>query len=155
MIRLSRMADYAVVLMTCLPENRGSSKSASDLACETRLPLPTVSRILKKLAQRDLLESTRGANGGYRLARLQCDITVVDIIAAVDGPIALTNCVEDGPGDCGIETFCPLRSHWQLINSAISHALRQVTLADLISPITTIPQMQADVSGMIERTGCA
>ncbi len=155
MIRLSRMADYAVVLMTCLPENMGSSKSASDLACETRLPLPTVSRILKKLAQRHLLESKRGTNGGYRLARSQRDITVVDIIVAVDGPIALTNCLEDGPGDCGIETFCPLRSHWQLINAAISKALRQVTLADLISPITTIPQMQTDVPGTIERTGCA
>ena len=134
MIRLSRMADYAVVLMTYIAAEDERAHNAAEVACATRLPPPTVSSILKNLARAGLLRSTRGIKGGYTLAAPPCDVTVVDIIAAVDGPIALTDCVEDGPGDCEIEAFCPLRSRWQVINAAVRGALQQVTLADLAAP---------------------
>ena len=139
MIRLSRMADYAVVLMTYIATEDARTRNAAEVACETRLPSPTVSRILKNLARAGLLQSTRGIKGGYMLASPATDITVVDIIAAVDGPIAMTDCVEDGAGECDIETFCPLRSHWQVINAAVRGALQQVTLADLSAPMTMFP----------------
>ena len=150
MIKLSRMADYAVVLMTQLATGDGGARNAADMACETRLPAPTVSKILKSLARAGLLRSSRGAHGGYTLAFDPRDINVVDIIAAVDGPIALTACVEDGPGDCDIEAFCPLRSHWQIINDAVRGALRQVTLADLVAPHAVFPGPRMEMTAALE-----
>ena len=136
MIRLSRLSDYAVLLMTHIAHRAAETHNAHDLAEKTHLPAPTVSKILATLARKDLLESVRGRQGGYRLAQDSSDITVEHIIAAVDGPIALTQCVDRGPGSCGVAAFCPSSSHWHRINEAIRGALDEVTLAELTAPMT-------------------
>jgi FeS assembly SUF system regulator len=135
MIRLSRLSDYAVLLLTLMA--RGDDEeihTAQELSQNTRLPAPTVSKILATLAKGDILESVRGRQGGYRLAQTPASVSVEDIIAAVDGPIALTLCVEHGPGNCDVEQFCPSSMHWHRINTAIRRALGDVTLADLLAP---------------------
>jgi FeS assembly SUF system regulator len=136
MIRLSRLSDYAVSLMTHIAHEAEEIHNAHDLAEKAHLPAPTVSKILATLAREELLESVRGRQGGYRLAQESSDISVEDIIAAVDGPIALTQCIDQGPGSCGVEAFCPSSSHWHRINEAIRQALGKVTLAELTAPMT-------------------
>lgn len=131
MIKLSRLADYAVVLLTQMGGGTKAVHNALDLAERTGLPVPTVSKILATLARDGILVSVRGAKGGYRLALPPPRITVAAIIAAIDGPIALTQCV-DTKGNCNVETLCPTRSGWHKINDAILGALAGVTLADLM-----------------------
>jgi FeS assembly SUF system regulator len=131
MIKLSRLADYAVVLLTQMGGDTKAVHNAIDLAERTGLPLPTVSKILAMLARDGVLISVRGAKGGYRLAAPPPRITVAAIISAIDGPIALTQCV-DTAGSCNVETLCPTRSGWHKINAAIQNALSGVTLADLV-----------------------
>ena len=134
MIRLSKLADYAMLLMGHVATHQERTHSALDLAEITQVPVPTVSKILTKLARADILTSQRGARGGYTLARSARDISAADIIGAVDGPIALTQCIEDGPGACDLEMLCPSRIGWHRVNAAILHALREVTLAEMASP---------------------
>jgi FeS assembly SUF system regulator len=133
MIKLSRLADYAVVLLTQMGGDTRAVHNALDLAERTGLPIPTVSKILATLAREEVLVSVRGAKGGYRLAAPPERITVAAVIAAIDGPIALTQCV-DTAGSCNVETLCPTRAGWHKINAAILGALTGVTLADLMSP---------------------
>ncbi|MCP4327123.1 MAG: SUF system Fe-S cluster assembly regulator [Alphaproteobacteria bacterium] len=147
MIRLSRLSDYAVLLMTQVARTADDIHTAHDLSDSTHLPAPTVSKILATLARANLLESVRGRQGGYRLAQDSCDITVEDIIAAVDGPIALTQCVEQGPGMCDVEAFCPSSTHWHRINEAIRRALGEVTLAELTAPAPiAVPRERATMA---------
>jgi FeS assembly SUF system regulator len=134
MIRLSRLADYAVVLMSHIAANERNLHNALDIAATTGLPVPTVSKILSALARSGLLVSYRGAKGGYELARPAALISAAEIISSVDGPIALTECIDGAPGDCEYEPFCPARRNWQLINGAVRRALTEVTLADLSQP---------------------
>ena len=133
MIKLSRLADYAVVLLSQMGGDTKAVHNALDLAERTGLPVPTVSKILATLARTGVLISVRGAKGGYRLATAAERITVADIIAAIDGPIALTQCV-DTAGSCNVETLCPTRAGWHKINDAILGALTNVSLADLMTP---------------------
>ncbi len=137
MIRLSRLADYGVVLMTHIAVRGERLHTAHAAAMGTRIPEPTVSKILKALARADLLESHRGINGGYALARAPEDINVTEIIAAVDGPIALTECLDAQGSVCSLETFCPTRSNWQKINDTVREALERVSLADMTNPVPT------------------
>jgi FeS assembly SUF system regulator len=131
MIRLSKETDYGIVLLTHLADNVGrASYSARALAQETHLPLPMVSKILKVLARQDLLHSQRGVKGGYRLARRPEEISVADIIGAMEGPIALTECVS-APGDCRHEPLCPVRVNWQTISRAVRQALEGIALSDM------------------------
>ena len=102
------------------------------MAEATSLPLPVVSKILKSLAQSGLLTSQRGSKGGYSLSRRPEEIDVAEIIAALEGPIALIEC-SAGPGHCDQETSCPVRDPWQRINQAILETLRHVTLRELVS----------------------
>jgi FeS assembly SUF system regulator len=132
MIRLSRLADYGVVLMTRMAQNADGVHTAVGLAEATGLPVPTVSKVLATLARNGALRSVRGAHGGYVLSAPAINITVATIIAAIDGPIALTQCIEDGPGTCGVENLCLTRHGWRLINQAVSSALEGVTLADIV-----------------------
>ena len=132
MIKLSRLADYAVVLLTNMGGDIKTVHNALDLTDRTGLPMPTVSKILATLARNNVLISVRGAKGGYRLAAPAERITVADIIAAIDGPIALTQCV-DTAGSCNVETLCPTRAGWHKINAAILKALTGVTLAELMN----------------------
>jgi FeS assembly SUF system regulator len=131
MIRLSRLADYAVLLMSRMANAPDRTHNAIDIAEATGLPTPTVSKLLATLAREGLLKSVRGAKGGYGLAQPARDITVAHIIAAIDGPIAITYCIEHGPGSCDVENLCPSRHGWQAINRAVQQALNGVSLAEI------------------------
>ncbi len=131
MIRLSQMADYAVVLAGALAERSGEQMNAASLAAATGVPQPTVAKLLSALARAGILVSRRGVGGGFALARRPDAITLRAVIEAADGPIALVSCL-GGPGDnCGIEDLCGMRPHWMLINRTLAEALDSITLADL------------------------
>ena len=133
MIRLSRLSDYAIVLMAQLAARAGDAPSnAREVAAEAKLPLPVVSKVLKALARRGLLVSHRGAKGGYSLARPPAEINAAEMIAALEGPIGLTECAAH-PGQCVQEASCHVREPWQRINGVVRRALAEVTLADLVT----------------------
>jgi FeS assembly SUF system regulator len=135
MLRVTKLADYGIVILTRLAGQGHATSNARDLAQEARLPLPVVSKILKLLAKDGLLESHRGIKGGYGLARKPEEITVAEIIRALEGPIAVTECTDRIRGDCGLETGCPVRTNWHLINQAIQQALEKITLAEMTQPL--------------------
>lgn len=131
MFRISKLTDYATVVLSLLAEQASDVHSASDLAARARLELPTVSKLLKMLGQAGLVVSFRGANGGYRLARPAAQISVADIIVAMEGPIGVTECaLHDGL--CDHETHCGVRSNWRRISAAVEVTLRAMTLADML-----------------------
>jgi len=134
MIRLSRLADYGVVLTTYLARHPSGWQTAAELSTAAALPTPTVAKILKRLAQEGVLESHRGTKGGYALARPAREISVADIVKALDGPIALTECMGSETGSCEIESLCPTRINWRTINDAITDALKSVSIADMAAP---------------------
>lgn len=134
MIRLSRITDYGIVLMTHLAQlPEGETQNAREASEATALPQPVVSKILKTLARGELLESQRGAKGGFRLARAPQEISVPQMIAVLEGPIALTDCTLH-EGACAQEASCHVREPWQRINQVVEHALEQISLADLAAP---------------------
>lgn len=133
MLRVSKLTDYATVVMTCLAAAGDEVLSAQQLAERARLELPTVSKLLKQLAQAGLVDSYRGVNGGYRLSREPQAITVAEIVTAMEGPIGMTECSVHA-GQCGHESHCGVRVNWQRISQAISAALESVTLADMVKP---------------------
>lgn len=133
MLRVSKLTDYATVVMACLADAGDGVQSAQALAERAHLEVPTVSKLLKQLAQAELVVSTRGINGGYRLARAPRDITIADIVTAMEGPIGMTECSVHA-GACGHESHCGVRVNWRRINQAIADALEGVTLADMIKP---------------------
>jgi FeS assembly SUF system regulator len=122
--------------MTCIARTQGPSlRTARDLARESKLPYSTVSKLLKELLQSGLLISHRGIKGGYVLAKEPQEISVVDIIAAIEGPMALTECSTEVTGLCNIELCCPIKSNQQIINQAILGVLGKIRLSDLIQPM--------------------
>lgn len=136
MVRLGKLTDYGLVLMTCVARSEASLlRTARDLAVESNLPLPTVTRLLKELSQSGLLVSHRGTKGGYSLARDAREISLIEIIAALEGPVALTECSTDVTGLCGIEPCCPIKANQQIINQAVRGVLGTLTLLDLIQPL--------------------
>lgn len=122
MIKLSRFADYAVVILSQLAQAKDTRLAASDIAAKANLPEPTVAKILKSLTKGKVLSSTRGVNGGYGLARTAERITVADIITAMDGPISLTDCADNSP--CVLEGHCSMHGRWGRVNLAIRTALQ-------------------------------
>ncbi len=141
MFRLSKVTDYGIVLLAQLARSEDrSAQNAHKLALEVELPVPMVSKILKSLARSGLLLSHRGAKGGYTLARPADAITVAEMIAVLEGPIALTECTQH-PGACIQEPNCQVREPWQRINQVVKAALANITLADLVAsePGTLIP----------------
>lgn len=134
MLKLGKLTDYATVLMTVLAADAARPLPTRELAARTHVAPPTVSKLLKLLAQHGLVESHRGVQGGYRLARPAARITVADIISALEGPIALTQCSVH-KGCCSIEAYCGVRSNWRLINGAIRAALEAVTLEQMAQPL--------------------
>lgn len=135
-MRLSSLADYAVVMMSAAARHDGGERlSATSLAGETGVPLPTAQKLMGKLAASGLLVSARGAGGGFSLARARHDISVADIVEAVEGPIALTPCVGEGRRDCELEAGCRVRPHWGVVNAAVKGALAGVTLAVLAGEV--------------------
>lgn len=136
MIRLSKLADYGLVLMTHVArKHTGTLHTARGLAHESGLPAPTVSKLLKVLLQHGFLTSTRGTKGGYSLAREAQEISVAEMIAALEGPIALTDCSTDISGLCEIERACPAKHNQRVINQVVRNALERLTLADLVHPL--------------------
>lgn len=133
MLRVTKLTDYATVVMTVLAARPDAVLSASELAERAGLETPTVSKLLKPLAQAGLVEGFRGVNGGYRLARAADRIGLIDIVEAMEGPLAMTECsVHDG--QCGIEHSCGVRANWRRINDVVVDALRSVTLAQMLEP---------------------
>ena len=132
-MRLSNLADYAVITMAAAANHCGGERtSAAELAGETGLPKPTVQKLVSKLTAAGLLRSVRGAHGGLQLARPAAAITVADIVEAVEGPIALTACI-DASGECDHESRCTMKPHWPIINSALRKALADINLTQLRS----------------------
>ncbi|MBI1300409.1 MAG: SUF system Fe-S cluster assembly regulator [Alphaproteobacteria bacterium] len=132
MLKISKISDYAIVILAQLAKDKEQCFSASCLAKETRLPEPTVSKILKILAKNNLVKSTRGINGGYTLVKSPGDITIEDVIVATDGPIAITACSNGAEPDCGVGQSCSVRGRWDDVNTAIKSALNAVTLNDMM-----------------------
>lgn len=141
MLKLSKLADYATVLMTAVAREPAQTHTGQGLAERTHIPPPTVAKLLKTLTKAGLLESLRGARGGYRLARAAERISVADIIGALEGPIAVTDCSSHG-GACNLETDCATRANWRLINTAIRGALEAVTLAQMTQTAMLAPRAQ-------------
>ncbi|MDE0877777.1 MAG: SUF system Fe-S cluster assembly regulator [Sphingomonas bacterium] len=144
-MRLSSLADYAVVMMAAAARHCGvrgggvARLNATILAEETGVPLPTVQKLVSRLSAAGLIESVRGTGGGFRLSRPAAAISLADIVEAVEGPIALTNCVDEGRHDCAIEENCRVRPHWNAVNGAVRGALAGVSLATLSAAPKPIP----------------
>lgn len=128
-MRLSNLADYAVVTMSAAARHCGGARvSSAELASETGLPAPTVQKLVSRLTSAGLLRSVRGAGGGLQLARPAAAISLADIVEAVEGPIALAACIE---GDCAMDHDCRVRPHWPVVNKALRGALAGIPLTQL------------------------
>ena len=136
-MRLSNLTDYAVVTLCAASRHCGGGRtSATELAEETGLPLPTVQKVVSLLGRAGLLRSVRGAGGGLQLARPAAAISLADIVEAIEGPIALTSCVETGRHDCALEGSCNVQPHWAIVNETLRGALAEV-------PLTRLARMEA------------
>ncbi|RDZ29343.1 SUF system Fe-S cluster assembly regulator [Lysobacter silvisoli] len=133
MLRVTKLTDYATVVLTVLAAHSDAVLSATELAERAGLETPTVSKLLKPLAQAGLVEGFRGANGGYRLARPAGEIGLIEIVEAMEGPLGMTECSVHA-GNCGIEHQCGVRANWRRINDVVVEALRSVTLAQMLAP---------------------
>lgn len=134
-MRLSSMADYAVVTMSAAARHCGRARvTAQKLAEETGLPLPTVQKLVSRLSSAGLLKSSRGLGGGLKLARPAAAITLADIVEAVEGPIALASCSTPGRNDCTLESACSVRPHWPVVDAALRGALAGISLVQLSRP---------------------
>ena len=134
MLRLSKLTDYAVVVLVRLaqPDPSGAAVQTSPgIAAATGIPEPTVAKVLKTLAGGGLVASQRGARGGYRLLRPLESIPISEVIVAIDGPIALAACVDGAPGVCPTENLCSVRGRWDPVNTAIQDALRAISVAEM------------------------
>jgi FeS assembly SUF system regulator len=136
MIRLDKLTDYGLVLLTCIAQGVDVPlRTARNLAVESGLPMPTVSRLLQDLLKGGLLVSQRGINGGYALAREPRKIAIGDVIIALEGPIALTVCSSGTSGMCDLEPRCAIKNNQRIINEAIRNVFARLTLADLMQPL--------------------
>lgn len=132
-MRLSSLADYAVVLMAAAARHCGGAArlNATMLSGETGVPLPTAQKLVSRLSAAGLLESARGTGGGFRLSRPPSAISLADIVEAVEGPIAMTTCVDEDRDDCALDGHCAVKPHWAVVNEAVRGALAAVSLAKL------------------------
>jgi FeS assembly SUF system regulator len=140
MIILSKLADYGVIVATHLAAAPDRRVTASAVATATRLPQATVAKLLKSLAHAGLVTATRGASGGYRLARGATAISVAEVVAAIDGDIGLTQCSVH-VDECTHTTYCPTRPHWAAINRAVGQALAAVSLDTMVTPAAFVPRV--------------
>jgi FeS assembly SUF system regulator len=135
MLRLSKLTDYAVVVLIRLAEGPRSGgeavQTSPGISAVTGVPEPTVAKVLKALAASSMVASLRGARGGYRLLKPLTTISVADVIVAIDGPIALTACVDGQQGGCDVQHVCAVKGRWDLVNDAIYQALSSITLAEM------------------------
>ena len=131
MLRVTKLTDYATVVLTALAARPDAVLSSAELAERAGLEMLTVAKLLKPLAQAGLVEGFRGTNGGYRLARAASQISLVEIVEAMEGPLGMTECSVHA-GTCGIEQSCGVRANWRRINDVVADALRRVTLAQML-----------------------
>ena len=134
MIKLNKITDYAVVILGLLSSRYPKKFSTSKIAVETGLPIPTVAKVCKMLNNSNLIFAGRGANGGYYCETAPSDINVADIVEAIDGPIAITACLEESEDLCNTQSICLLSGNWNKANNAILDALKSVSLSDLLNP---------------------
>jgi FeS assembly SUF system regulator len=136
MIRITKLTDYGIVLLSHIAQDsQWRTYSVKELAAEAHVPEPTVGKLLKALTKSGLLVSQRGVKGGYTLSRRPEEISVAQIISAIDGPIAITDCSSSNPVKCELERLCPVRTNWQRINVAIRDSLDNITLAEMVRPL--------------------
>jgi len=140
MFRINKLTDYATVVLIEMVHGE-KVRSTQNIADRTSIPLPTVAKLMKNLSKAGLVTSQRGAGGGYRLGRAASDVTVADVIQAVEGPIALTACVDTSDEHCGIENLCPVQGKWNRVNASVRAALEDVTLTDMASDMLWIDLM--------------
>lgn len=138
MLRVSKLTDYGTVMMTHMARQPERLHTATEVAVAVHLAAPTVVKLLKMLTHEGLLVSRRGAKGGYTLARRPAEISVAEVIVAIEGPIAFTEC-SGAEGMCVQERTCTIRGNWQRINQAVQQALEKVTLADMLLPVAITP----------------
>ena len=131
MLRVTKLTDYATLVLAALAESPTRVLSANELAELAHLELPTVSKLLKPLAHAGLVESFRGSNGGYRLARDPAAISVIEIVEAIEGRVGVTECSGEH-SHCEIESHCSVRGKWRDINTVVADALRAVTLSEML-----------------------
>ncbi len=134
MLRMSKLADYGTVILTTMLQYPDRPQSAAEIAAVIRVPVTTVSKVLKIMAREGLVVSLRGAKGGYTLSRPSDQISMAQVIEAMDGPIGMTEC-SITPGLCIQEKGCPVRANWQRINRIVLQSLQQVTLDQMIEPV--------------------
>jgi FeS assembly SUF system regulator len=142
MIILSKLADYGVIIAAELAAEPERLMTATALAAATHLPPATVAKVLKSLAHGGIVAGSRGAAGGYRLARSAAAISVSEVVAAIDGAIGITQCTTHAT-TCERTHFCPTRPHWQRINTAVGSALSAVTLAEMVADRLSLPPQAA------------
>ena len=143
MIRINRETDYSVLILSLMAADPTRRYSASRIAAERGLPQPVVSKILKHLVREGILVSYRGARGGYGLARPPEQISVADIVSAMEGPIALTHCTEQGANPCQYHNGCVASSNWKYINQVVYRALDGISLKDMTKPLAGGPASKA------------
>lgn len=141
MLRISKLTDYGTVIMVCLARRIAECRSARDVANETHLALPTVSKLLKRLTASGLLQSTRGTSGGYRLQRPASAISVADIIYALDEQRGLTECSTTS-GVCALNQICHIQDNWRAISAAVESALESVSLDVLAMPVMPLASLE-------------
>ena len=145
MFRISKLTDYGTLLLVYLTEQDGRLCSASEVAANTHVAAPTVQKLLKLLARAALVESVRGADGGYRLARSPRAISAAEILDALEGPVAITEC-STAESHCELEPMCHVGGAWQKINSALRVALEDISLLDLGRPAADVAALDLGIS---------
>jgi len=153
MLRISRLTDYATVILAALAGAPGRVQTAAALAAQTHIAAPTVSKLLKQLQRAALVTSTRGLHGGYQLARPATQISAAAILDALEGPMALTDC-SVGDGNCEIEQSCRVGRVWQRLNLAIRRSLYEVSLAQLagMDASPRLPTLEREMKAAATRT---
>ena len=134
MLRISKLTDYAILIVGQLANNSGAALSATLLAKKLHLNTPTVSKILKILSEAQLVYATRGVEGGYHLCKPAAQITIADVVSAMEGRVAVTECCKKS-GLCAIDTFCTLKENWMKINNILNAVLAQWTIQDILKPL--------------------
>ena len=145
MIKVSRMADYAILLVCKMSNDENKVYSSQELSIITSLKITTISKILTKLTKANVTDSIRGVSGGYKLTMQAEDISVGNIIDIIDGKVALTVCVEEAENhNCDLVSLCPSQSNWQIINNTVREALNSVRIAEMANPFVSNLQYKKD-----------
>ncbi|MGE3332842.1 MAG: SUF system Fe-S cluster assembly regulator [Rhodospirillaceae bacterium] len=152
MLKVNKLTDYATVVLITIARS-DMVRSSQHISENTGIPMPTVAKLMKSLNKAGLVRSQRGASGGYVLGKVPAEITLADVIQAVEGPIALTACADTSDEHCSIEAVCPVQGRWNRVNSAVRDALSQVTLADMVADMNSFglpPRVPAPAAHVVE-----